>query len=230
MLTLSLNNRLVVQKNTTLGVLFDLDGTLIDSAPDLAGAVNAMRIKRQLAALPLHQLRPFASNGARGLLGAGFGIDDTHPDYLAMRDEFLEYYEQHATEHTRLFDGVDSALTCLENNRIAWGIVTNKYQRFTTPVVRALGLDRRARVIVCGDTTAYAKPHSEPLIYAAKCLDIPPHHLIYVGDDERDIQAARAARYGQAIAVRYGYANLQTIESWGADVQINHVTDLIGLL
>ena len=104
----------------TLGVLFDLDGTLVDSAPDLAGAVNAMRVKRHLPPLPLAQLRPFASHGARGLLGAGFDMNDSHPDYFAMRDEFLEYYERHATEHTRLFEGVDEVLNHLEKNQIAW--------------------------------------------------------------------------------------------------------------
>ena len=161
----------------TLGVLFDLDGTLVDSAPDLAGAVNAMRVKRHLPPLPLAQLRPFASHGARGLLGAGFDMNDSHPDYFAMRDEFLEYYERHATEHTRLFEGVDEVLNHLEKNQIAWGIITNKYQRFTTPVVQSLGLDKRAQVIVCGDTTAHAKPHPEPLIYAAKQLNLPAQNL-----------------------------------------------------
>ena len=212
----------------TLGVLFDLDGTLVDSAPDLAGAVNAMRVKRHLPPLPLAQLRPFASHGARGLLGAGFDMNDSHPDYFAMRDEFLEYYERHATEHTRLFEGVDEVLNHLEKNQIAWGIITNKYQRFTTPVVQSLGLDKRAQVIVCGDTTAHAKPHPEPLIYAAKQLNLPAQNLIYVGDDARDIQAARAAMYGKAIAVRYGYADLNAIDSWGADAQINQVIELIG--
>ncbi|MBS1173912.1 MAG: gph 1 [Burkholderiaceae bacterium] len=158
--------------------MFDLDGTLIDSAPDLAGALNALRIKRWLPPLPLARLRPFASNSACELLGAGAGIDDTHPDYLVMRDELLECYEQHTTEHICLFDGVDAVLAHLENNHIAWGIVTNKYQRFTTPVVRALGLDQRAQIIVCGDTAAHAKPHPEPLIYTAKYLDIPPCNLI----------------------------------------------------
>ncbi len=213
-----------------LGVLFDLDGTLVDSAPDLAGAVNAMRIKRGLNPMPLAQLRPFASHGARGLLGAGFGIDETQSDYIQMRDEFLDYYEVHATDHSVLFDGVDALLSMLDERGIAWGIVTNKHERFTNEVARALGLDVRAKVIVSGDTTANAKPHPEPMLYAAKALNLPTKNLAYVGDDARDIQAAKAAMYGQAIAACYGYGELSEIGGWGADAQINSASELVTLL
>ena len=215
-----LNNKIIT------GILFDLDGTLIDSAPDLGGALNAMRIRRGLAALPLAQLRPFASHGAKGLLWAGFGREDSHPDYLAMRAEFLDHYEQCATDTTQLFDGVPELLDALEQKQMVWGIITNKYQRFTTPVVQALGLDKRAHVIVCGDTTPYSKPHPEPLLYAAHQIACVPEGLVYIGDDQRDIQAARAANYALAIAAGYGYADKIKIPDWQADMCIQSPAEL----
>lgn len=198
-----LNNKIIT------GILFDLDGTLIDSAPDLGGALNAMRIRRGLAALPLAQLRPFASHGAKGLLWAGFDMEDSHPDYLAMRAEFLD---------------------ALEQKQMVWGIITNKYQRFATPVVQALGLDKRAHVIVCGDTTPYSKPHPEPLLYAAQQIVCAPEQLVYIGDDQRDIQAARAANYVLAIAAGYGYADKIKIPDWQADMCIQSPAELTRLL
>lgn len=215
-----LNNKIIT------GILFDLDGTLIDSAPDLGGALNAMRVRRGLAALPLAQLRPFASHGAKGLLWAGFGMEDSHPDYLTMRAEFLDDYEQHATDTTQLFDGVPELLDALEQKQVVWGIITNKYQRFTTPVVQALGLDKRAHVIVCGDTTPYSKPHPEPLLYAAHQIACAPKGLVYIGDDQRDIQAARAANYVLAIAAGYGYADKIKIPHWQADMCIQSPAEL----
>lgn len=219
-----------MKQSPVLGILFDLDGTLIDSAPDLAGAVNAMRIHRHLSPLPLSALRPYASHGAKGLLWAGFNMDEQQPDYLAMRAEFLDYYEHHAAVHTRLFDGVPQLLDALRQRSIPWGIITNKYQRFTTPVVTHFGLDKIAQVIVCGDTTAHSKPHAAPMLYAAEMLNLPPKNLLYVGDDERDIQAARAANYGCAIAAHYGYADLDTINQWQADGEIHNPIDLLAWL
>ena len=221
-----LGGSMIVYKKSITGILFDLDGTLIDSAPDLGGALNAMRIRRGLAVLPLTQLRPFASHGARGLLWAGFGMNESHPDYVAMRDEFLEYYEQHAADTTQLFDGVAELLDLLDQKQMVWGIITNKYQRFTSPVVQALGLDKRAHVIVCGDTTPHSKPHPEPLLYAAQQIKCAPEELVYVGDDQRDIQAARAANYAIAIAAGYGYADALTIPDWRADACIQSPAEL----
>lgn len=209
------------------GVLFDLDGTLVDSAPDLAGAVNRMRIRRGLIAMPYESLRPFASHGAAGLLGAGFEIDEYQSGYAAMRDEFLDEYQNHATDQTRLFDGVHLVLDELVLRGLSWGIVTNKHERFTRVVVQALGLQSQAQVIVSGDTTAHAKPHPEPLEYAARSLDIPCARLLYVGDDVRDVEAARAAGFAGAIAARYGYADVNTIQAWDADRQIDDIRELL---
>ena len=153
-------------------------------------------------------------------------MNESHPDYVAMRDEFLEYYEQHATDTTQLFDGVAELLDLLDQKQMVWGVVTNKYQRFTSPVVQALGLDKRAHVIVCGDTTPHSKPHPEPLLYAAQQIKCAPEELVYVGDDQRDIQAARAANYAIAIAAGYGYADALTIPDWRADACIQSPAEL----
>lgn len=209
------------------GVLFDLDGTLVDSAPDLAGAVNRMRIRRGLVPMSYGSLRPYASQGAAGLLGAGFEIDASHSQYVAMREEFLSEYQNHATDQTRLFDGVQVVLDELKVRGLSWGIVTNKHERFTRVVVQALGLQSQAQVIVSGDTTAHSKPHPEPLEYAARSLGVPCARLLYVGDDVRDIEAARAAGFAGAIAVRYGYAEVDTIDAWGADGQLDDIRELL---
>ncbi|TDR30805.1 HAD-IA family hydrolase [Hydromonas duriensis] len=211
-------------------VLFDLDGTLVDSAPDLAGAVNALRVRRGLTELPLAQLRPFASQGARGLLGAGMGITPEHNDFEMLRDEFLDYYETHCCVHSHLFDGVEEVLQWLESHHLPWGIITNKHTRFTTPLVQALGLDARAAVIISGDTTAHAKPHPLPLQHAANILKRPVEQLIYVGDDARDIEAARAAHYMSAFAAAYGYCQPSEVATWHADAILNTPTDILKLL
>lgn len=211
-------------------VLFDLDGTLADSAPDLAGAVNALRVQRGLEPLPLAQLRPFASQGARGLIGAGLGITPDDAEFESLRDAFLDYYEAHSCVETRLFDGVEAVLQRLEECGIPWGIITNKHTRFTEPVVKGLGLDTRAAVIVSGDTTAHAKPHPLPLLFAAETLGLPPERLIYVGDDARDIESARAAHYMSAIAAEYGYCQADEVDEWRADAVLNAPAELLNLL
>jgi phosphoglycolate phosphatase len=186
------------------GVLFDLDGTLADSAGDLAGALNRLRADRGLAPVPAVAMRPHASAGARGLLGAGLGIAPDHPDYPALRDAFLAYYEQGLAVTTQLFDGVAALLDALEGRGLRWGVVTNKAQRFTGPVVRALGLAERAGVIVSGDTTAHAKPHPAPLLHAAAALGLEPAACVYVGDDLRDVVAGNSAGMATIVA-DYGY-------------------------
>ena len=158
----------------TRAVLFDLDGTLADTAPDLGGTLNRMRGRRSLAPLPLGALRPHASSGARGLIGAGFGIAPGHQDYETLRVEFLEDYEANLLRDTVLFDGITAMLDALEARAFAWGIVTNKIERFTLPLLILLGLDPRAGCVVCGDTTAHAKPHPAPLLEAARRLDLTP--------------------------------------------------------
>lgn len=210
----------------TQAVLFDLDGTLVDTAPDLAGALNRMLARRGLAAVPLSLLRPVASSGARGMLGIGFGIGPGHADYESLRQEFFDEYESELLGESALFDGVEALLDALDARGLPWGIVTNKIARFTQPLVGLLGLDARAGCVVSGDTTPHPKPHPAPLIEAARQLSAPPARCIYVGDDERDIQAARSAGMG-AIAAGYGYLGSGAPPSaWGAD----HIIDSPGAL
>ncbi|AIO40350.1 phosphoglycolate phosphatase, bacterial [Burkholderia cenocepacia] len=185
-------------------VLFDLDGTLADTAPDLAAAVNKMQRVHGLPETPLDVLRPLASAGARGLLGGAFGIDPQSPGYDAMRDEFLINYATDICVHTTLFPGIDDVLGELEARGVRWGIVTNKAMRLTAPLVELLGLSARAACIVGGDTTPHSKPHPAPLLHAAAQMTLAPQRIVYVGDDLRDIQAGSAA--GMAtVAAAYGY-------------------------
>ena len=213
---------------TPKAVLFDLDGTLADTAPDLAAAVNTMRIKRGLDAAPYLSLRPFASAGARGLLGAGFGIAPEAPEYESMRIEFLHHYESAIAEHSKLFPGVKPLLDGLEALGITWGIVTNKAARFTDLLVPLIQLDHAACVI-SGDTTAYAKPHPEPLYEAARRINIEPEQCWYVGDDLRDIQAAQAAGM-TSIAAAWGYCGATEPTHWKADAILDTPLELLELV
>ena len=174
-------------------VLFDLDGTLIDSAPDLAGAANAMRVARGLEAMPLDALRPMVGAGARGMVGLALGVAPGHADYDMLRQEFLERYEAAMLVHTAVFASVQAVLERLEGAGLRWGIVTNKAERYTLPIASHLGLDRRAAAIVCGDSTPHSKPHPAPLLEAARRAAVEPGHCAYVGDDMRDVLAGAAA-------------------------------------
>ena len=200
-------------------VLFDLDGTLADTAPDLAAALNKMRTDRGLAALPLDPLRRMASSGARGLVGAGFNLKPGDAGYEALRIEFLANYESALHVHTRLFDGVEELLAAIEAGR-KWGVVTNKAKRFTDPLSRFIGFTGRASCVVSGDTTPHAKPHPAPLLHAAELSGVAAHECIYVGDDLRDIQAGRAAGM-KTLAVTWGYlGDTDPPDTWGADAVI----------
>ncbi|MFZ5521100.1 MAG: phosphoglycolate phosphatase [Pseudomonadota bacterium] len=211
-------------------VLFDLDGTLADTAPDLAGALNALRVQRGLAPLPVEALRPYASAGARGLLGAGLDLRPEHAEYESHRVAFLDLYEQMLDRDSRLFDGIEALLADLERRRVPWGVVTNKSQRFTPRVVAGLGLARRASVVVSGDTTPHAKPHPAPLLHACAQIGVQPTEAIYVGDDLRDVQAARAAGM-PVVAAAYGYlGDAGEVTSWQADAVIEAPQALLTLI
>ena len=210
-------------------VLFDLDGTLADTAPDLAAALNRLRADQGLAPMPLEQLRPFASAGARGLVHAGFGVKPGDGEYDALREAFLEFYRERPCVETRLFPGIAELLQEFVRRAIPWGVVTNKATRFTERIVSKLGL--APHCVVCGDTTPHLKPHAAPMLHAAAQLGLPPAACVYLGDDLRDIQAGRAAGM-RTVAVDWGYHHPESggPEAWNADAVIAHPRDLIGLL
>jgi N-acetyl-D-muramate 6-phosphate phosphatase len=212
------------------GVLFDLDGTLADTAPDLGYALNQQRLARGMTELPIEAVRSQASSGARGLLKIGFGIEPGQSGYETLRDEFLDIYEENLARNSRLFPGVSTLLEQIERRGLRWGIVTNKSERFTFPLLRALALIERAACIICGDTTPNPKPHPAPLLAAARKLGIPAPQCIYVGDDVRDVQAGHAAGMPVVVA-RYGYLGNETPpEQWGADGFVDSPVDLLGIL
>jgi len=185
-------------------VLFDLDGTLADTAGDLSTALNRVRADRGLPPVPPAKLRSHASSGARGLLGAGMDITPDAPNYEELREAFLAHYAACLADTTALFTGVSELLDAIERRGLPWGIVTNKFARFTGPVVDALALADRASTVVSGDTTPHAKPHPAPLLYAAGGLHLPPSRCMYVGDDLRDVVAGNAAGMPTIVA-QYGY-------------------------
>jgi phosphoglycolate phosphatase len=211
-------------------VLFDLDGTLADTAPDLAGALNRMLAARGRDAMPIETLRPVASHGARGLIGRAFGMAPGDADYEPLRQEFFREYESALCEDTMLFPTMPQTLEALESDGIAWGIVTNKMARFTDPLVQALGLWQRAACVVSGDTTAHAKPHPAPLLHALAAAGVEAARAVYVGDDLRDVQAGQAAGL-RTVAAAYGYlGDGMPIEDWGADRVISRPTDLLDFI
>ena len=211
-------------------VLFDLDGTLIDSAPDLGAAADKMRTDRGMPSLPYALYRPMAGAGARGMLSVAFGIAPDHQEFAALKEEFFQNYERRMTVLTRAFDGVSDMISSLEQRGLAWGVVTNKSERFTLPLTAAMAMFSNAKTIVSGDTTPHAKPHPAPLLEAAKQLQIEPARCIYVGDDVRDIDAGLAAGM-RTVAATYGYLGLDgDTAKWGADAVIPTPAALLALL
>ena len=211
-------------------ILFDLDGTLIDSAPDLGAAADKMRIDRGLPSLPLAHYRPMAGAGARGMLEIGFGMTPQHPDFLTMREEFFVNYERCLTARTFAFEGVNQLIADLLARNFKWGVVTNKSARFTLPFTGQMPLFASAGAIVSGDTTPHAKPHPEPLFEAARRLQVDPARCVYVGDDERDIIAGNAAGMG-TVAATYGYlGKVADTATWGAHAHIDSPLALLQLL
>lgn len=212
---------------TISAVLFDLDGTLVDTAPDLAFALNTLLQQQGLEPLPYQDIRPVASHGSLGLLGLGFGISDEHQDYNSLRQRFLQLYQDNIARKTALFDGMEDVISFLENSQIPWGIVTNKPAFLTDPLVELLGLKNRAACVVSGDTTAYSKPHPAPMLHACNLIKQPPEQCLYIGDAERDIAAGKNANM-QTMAVRYGYLGSQDKpEQWQADTIVDKPSDIL---
>jgi phosphoglycolate phosphatase len=216
--------------NGVRAVLFDLDGTLADTAPDLGGALNRLLDEIGAPTVALEVARPLTSSGARGMLKAGLGITPDDRRYEPLKQRFLELYEQDICRETRLFDGMAALLDALDQRAVPWGVVTNKAERFTFPLLRALSLETRARCIVGGDTTPHPKPHPDPLLHAAGLLDLPPATCLYVGDDLRDIQAAQAAGM-PSLAAAYGYLGEDADPTlWRADAVIGHPLEVLNHL
>ena len=210
-------------------VLFDLDGTLADTAPDLGYALNHMRATRALPPLPLSATRPVTSMGARGLLRVGFGVTPEHADYPALRREFLAIYEGNICRETRLFPGMPDVLQFLEAAGLCWGIVTNKAEQLAAPLIEKILPRSRCACIIGGDTTPHLKPHPAPLLAACGVIGRDAAACLYVGDDLRDIEAGRAAGMKVA-AARWGYLNGGDPDSWRADWLLNEPRDLLKLL
>jgi phosphoglycolate phosphatase len=213
-----------------LAVLFDLDGTLVDSAPDLAGTANDMRQQRGLPALAYELLRPHAGSGARGMLGVAFDLAPGQPGYLPLRDEFHDRYEQRMLQLTRVFDPVPALLAGLQRHGLPWGIVTNKSLRFARPLAAAFAELAGTAVVVGGDSTPYTKPHPAPLLEAARQMGFDATRCVYVGDDPRDMQAARAAGMAAAAAA-WGYLGPHgPVQAWDADRVLHHPAELLQYL
>ncbi|OYV00677.1 MAG: phosphoglycolate phosphatase [Burkholderiales bacterium PBB5] len=211
-------------------VLFDLDGTLVDSAPDLAGAANDLRASHGLPPLPYAALRPMVGTGARGMVGVAFGVAPGDERFEPLRDAFLARYAERLMHETRVFDAVGSVLLRLEAAGLPWGIVTNKAMRFAEPVVQGVGLAQRAAVLVAGDTTPHAKPHPAPLLEAARRLGVAPAACAYVGDDHRDMVAGRAAGM-VCLAAAWGYLGAgEPVAAWGADQVLDQPGQLLNWL
>jgi phosphoglycolate phosphatase len=208
-------------------VLFDLDGTLIDSAPDLGAAADKMRTDRGMPSLPLDVYRPMAGAGARGMLAQAFAMTPEHPDFPAMREEFFVNYERRMTQLTSIFEEIEPMLLALQRAQMTWGIVTNKSKRFTEPLVSSMVPLSAAAVVISGDTTPFSKPHPEPLLEAARRLNVEPRYCVYVGDDERDIIAGHAAGM-TTVAATYGYLGAKAdTQAWGAHASINSPFELL---
>jgi phosphoglycolate phosphatase len=207
-------------------VLFDLDGTLADTAPDLCYTLNRMRAARNLPALPVAATRAYTSLGARGLLGVGLDVTPAHPDYDALREEFLAIYADNLCRETRLFPGMPALLAELERRGLLWGVVTNKAERYTHPLLEQLGVHKRAACVIGGDTTGRTKPDPAPLFAASERIGIAPQHCVYVGDDRRDVEAGRSAGM-KTVVVKFGYLNGNDPETWNADAMIDAPADLL---
>lgn len=211
-------------------ILFDLDGTLVDTAPDLGHALNIQLQRHNKSTLSDETIRPFASHGSRGLLGLGFGVTPDDAEFLALRDEYLNIYDTVFTRSPVLLDGIASLLRVIEHKKLKWGIVTNKPRRFTLPLLKSMGLDQRASCVISGDDAPQPKPSPATLLMACEKMNVKPENCIYIGDAERDIQAGKAAGMQTAVAL-FGYIDVSDApQDWGADVMLQKPEDLLHLI
>ena len=207
-------------------VLFDMDGTLLDTAPDFIAICQAMLAERGLPRVDDKLIRDEISGGARAMVSAAFAMSPEAPEFEALRLEFLERYQTDCAVHSTLFDGMAELLADIEKANLIWGVVTNKPVRFARPIMEQLGLSERSAVLICPDHVTKSKPDPEPLLLACKMLDLDPASVLFVGDDLRDIESGRDAGTKTA-AVRYGYIHPQdNPDHWGADVVVNHPLEL----
>lgn len=210
--------------------LFDLDGTLVDTAPDLAATLNVLRAERGLEPLPFDVIRPHVSHGARAMVQVGFGIDERDARFAALRQRFLDLYRERLMQDSRLFDGMDEVLATLENRGVKWGVVTNKPAWLTEPLLRDLGLAPRAACVISGDSTRNRKPHPEPLLHASALVGVAPEQCLYIGDAERDIEAGRAAGMKTLVAL-FGYLGQDDRpHEWDADGMVDTPLDILDWL
>lgn len=211
-------------------VLFDLDGTLLDTAPDLAHALNQVLLNHHLDPLPFETIRPHVSHGARSLIALGFGIGPDDPGYAERHAALLKVYQANLADQTRVFPGMGQVLQAIEDRGLNWGVVTNKPAWLTDPLMTALGLASRAACVVSGDTTDNPKPHPEPLLYACELAGSAPAQCLYVGDAARDIEAGHRAGM-PTLAALFGYVGAgDRPEAWGADGLLEHPVDLLAWL
>jgi len=207
-------------------VLFDMDGTLLDTAPDFIAVAQAMRVSRGLAPVPAQQVRDVVSGGARAMVLSAFDVDPLSNEFEELRLEFLARYQEHCAVHSHLYDGMAELLDEIERSNLLWGVVTNKPLRFAAPIMQQLGLASRSAVLVCPDHVSRSKPDPEPMLLACRQLDLDPSTVLFVGDDLRDIESGRAAG-SRTAAVRYGYIHPEDNPSnWGADVVVDHPLEL----
>lgn len=211
-------------------VLFDLDGTFADTAPDLAAALNQVLVEEGKSTLPLETIRPVVSHGGIALIRLGFNFDEQHIEFERLKKRLLAIYQNNISTLTTVFDGINELLETLEHRQIAWGIVTNKPAWLTDPLMQQMGYTNRAATIVSGDTTKERKPHPEPLFYACREIDCQPYECLYIGDAERDIIAGNAAGMTTLTAL-FGYIEASDIpENWGADAMIEHPKEIEAFL
>lgn len=213
--------------NSIRAVLFDLDGTLLDTIPDLVYALNQVRAENGLPELPVSDIRPIATLGSKAMVKIAFGIDTDHPEFNAYREHFLNLYEKHLADSTRFFPQIENVLDHLENNNIPWGIVTNKLTRHALPLLKAMQIAHRAACVICGDSLATFKPDPGPILHACRLINQDPGHCIYVGDAETDVTASKAAGTKSLVAL-YGYIHAnEDPYAWKADGYIQEPLELI---